>query len=128
MYIPEPGNKKQNHTDANIRKQYTHPDLVGQRLHKGEHTSFLELCFLDHNTDAKTHVWFGEINDAFSLGVDCDWCNSQVHLLMVDKQNRPILNKLIDTNTDNTTQNTLAPDNIILFYISSKLDLIREIG
>jgi hypothetical protein len=79
--LPKPAYKKEDDTDSNICKKYTHPDLIGERVHEWKDTSFLNCRLLDHNTDPQAHVRFRKVHNPLALWRNRYWCNSQVNLL-----------------------------------------------
>lgn len=59
----EAAHQEEHHAHANIGKDYTHPDLIGQRVQKGEHARFGLLGLLNHDGDAQAHEGLGKVND-----------------------------------------------------------------
>ncbi len=60
----EPADEKQHDTDPNIGEYDTHPDLIRQWVHEGEHPGGFLGDLLHHDADTETHEGFGEVNDS----------------------------------------------------------------
>ena len=58
--------EEQDYRHTDIGEYNAHPDFIGQGVHEGEDPRTLLGRSLDHDTDAKTHKRFREINDPFS--------------------------------------------------------------
>lgn len=57
----EAAHQEEDHTHANIGKNYTHPDLIGQWVQEGEHPGLGLLRLLYHYGDAQAHKGLGEV-------------------------------------------------------------------
>lgn len=77
----EATHQEQDYADADVRKHYTHPDLVGQRIQKGEDSWFGFGGLLDHDWDTQAHEGLGEVNDLLSDQGDGKRSHSYVSFL-----------------------------------------------
>ena len=57
----ETAHQEEHHTHANIGKDYTHPNLIGQRVQEGKHPGLGLLRLLNHNGDAQAHEGLREV-------------------------------------------------------------------
>lgn len=67
----EPADEEQHHTHADIGKNYTHPNLIGQRVQEGKHTRLGLLGLLNHNGDAQAHKGLREVYHLFPYQRNC---------------------------------------------------------
>lgn len=74
----EAAHQEEHHAHANIGKDYTHPDLIGQRVQKGEHARLGLLRLLNHDGDAQAHEGLGKVNDLLSDQRDSERSHSDV--------------------------------------------------
>lgn len=77
----EPADEEQHHRHTDVGKDDTHPDLIGQRVHKGEHPWTLFCGLLDHDTNTQTHEGFGEVYDPLPARGDGQWSYGKICFL-----------------------------------------------
>lgn len=74
----EAAHQEEHHAHANIGKDYTHPDLISQRVQKGEHARLGLLGLLNHDGDAQAHEGLGKVNDLLPDQRDSERSHSDV--------------------------------------------------
>jgi len=62
----ESTHQEQDDADADIGEDDAHPDLVGERFHKGHDARNVLLRLLEHNADSETHERFTEVDHSFA--------------------------------------------------------------
>lgn len=77
----ESTDKKEDDTDANVRKHNAHPDLVSQRVQEGKHARFGFGGFLDHDGNTQRHEGLREVDHFFTDEGDCERSHSQICFL-----------------------------------------------
>lgn len=68
----EPIDQEENDADAEQDADDTHPNFEGQGAKEGGEPWYLLLWYFNHDTDARTHKRFGEMDHFFT-----SWCYSQ---------------------------------------------------
>lgn len=61
----EAAHQEEHHTHADIGKNYTHPNLIGQWVQEGKHPRLGLLRLLNHNGDAQAHKGLREVYHFF---------------------------------------------------------------
>lgn len=81
----EAADQEQHHTDTDVGKNNTHPDLVSQWIQEREDTWFGFLRLLDHDRDSQRHEGFGEVDHLLSYQSDGQRSHCNVGFLSKQK-------------------------------------------